>query len=119
VAGLVSVWLDPDFDADQRVFYYARVLEIPTPPWYLYDMVDMASMCLKARRWSIRNAPTRRPSGTRQRTQDERGTAAILPLPGTFVIRLWFRRTVYAPVAQTRIPARPSGTDARAATQSF
>ena len=21
----------------QRAFYYTRVLEIPTPPWYLYD----------------------------------------------------------------------------------
>lgn len=36
-AELVSVWKDPDFDAGERAFYYARVLEIPTPPWYLYD----------------------------------------------------------------------------------
>lgn len=36
---LVSVWSDPDFDANERAFYYARVLEIPTPPWYLYDVV--------------------------------------------------------------------------------
>ena len=36
-AELITVWTDPDFDADERAFYYARVLEIPTPPWYLYD----------------------------------------------------------------------------------
>ncbi|PYG29256.1 DUF3604 domain-containing protein [Pelagimonas varians] len=36
---LITVWSDPDFDANERAFYYARVLEIPTPPWYLYDVV--------------------------------------------------------------------------------
>jgi len=38
-AELLAVWEDPEFDANQRAFYYARVLEIPTPPWYLYDVV--------------------------------------------------------------------------------
>ncbi len=34
---LATVWTDPDFDPNERAFYYVRVLEIPTPPWYLYD----------------------------------------------------------------------------------
>ncbi|WP_353405774.1 DUF3604 domain-containing protein [Pseudoteredinibacter isoporae] len=37
----VLLWSDPDFKAEQRAFYYVRVLEIPTPRHTLMDAVAM------------------------------------------------------------------------------
>lgn len=50
------VWHDPDFNPDQPAFYYARVLEIPTPRWTTYD----------AKRFAV-EAPDAAPRTTQQR----------------------------------------------------
>ena len=40
---LAAVWTDPDFDPKAKAFYYARVIEIPTPRWILYDKVRLGA----------------------------------------------------------------------------
>jgi hypothetical protein len=64
---LITVWKDPDFDANQRAFYYARVLEIPTPRWTTYD----------AKRFGVQPLP-----GTTMTLQERAYTSPIWYMPG-------------------------------------
>ena len=36
-AELSALWKDPEFKADQKAFYYVRVIEVPSPRWTAYD----------------------------------------------------------------------------------
>jgi hypothetical protein len=63
---LISVWKDPDFDPKQRAFYYARVIEIPTPRWTAYD----------AKRFGVKPLP-----GTTMTLQERAYTSPIWYTP--------------------------------------
>jgi hypothetical protein len=65
---LIAVWQDPAFDPGQRAFYYARVLEIPTPRWTAYD----------AKRFGVQPLP-----GTSMTLQERAYTSPIWYTPET------------------------------------
>jgi hypothetical protein len=50
---LLTVWRDPAFNPGERAFYYARVLEIPTPRWTAYDAKRFGVQALPGTRMTI------------------------------------------------------------------
>ncbi len=63
---LKTVWSDPEFDSSLHAFYYARVLEIPTPRWTLIQAVKAGIPPPDIVPSRGRNAPGVRRSGTRR-----------------------------------------------------
>ncbi|GKS59344.1 hypothetical protein YTPLAS18_28710 [Nitrospira sp.] len=63
---LIAVWKDPEFNPALRAFYYARVLEIPTPRWTAYD----------AKRFGVKPNP-----GTRMVIQERAYTSPVWYTP--------------------------------------
>jgi hypothetical protein len=53
---LSVLWQDPEFDSSQAAFYYARVLQIPTPRHSLYDVLALNN-----------DADSRRPDSIQER----------------------------------------------------
>ena len=63
---LMAVWSDSDFDPKEKAFYYARVIEIPTPRWVVYDKVRLGAEI---------------PEGTELTTQERAYTSPIWYTP--------------------------------------
>jgi len=63
---LMAHWQDPDFDPQQRAFYYVRVIEIPKPRWTAYDAKFFDVMM---------------PEGTAMKVQDRAYTSPIWYTP--------------------------------------
>ena len=63
---LSAVWTDPDFDPKEKAFYYARIIEIPTPRWVVYDKVRLGAEI---------------PEGTELTTQERAYTSPIWYTP--------------------------------------
>lgn len=83
-AELKAVWTDPDFDPTLNAFYYARVLEIPTPRW----------STIQARQLGMAPPATAKTMGVEH------------PVPQTVQERAWSSPIWYSPADKLRKNAK-------------
>jgi hypothetical protein len=81
---LKAVWTDPDFDPTLQTFYYARVLEIPTPRW----------STIQARKLGMAPPTTAKTMGVEY------------PVPPTVQERAWSSPIWYSPADELRKDAK-------------
>ena len=79
---LKTVWTDPEFDPSLHAFYYARVLEIPTPRWTTIQAKQARRRAARRRaRHASRSARGARRSGTRRAPRRARAPSRAPPSP--------------------------------------
>ena len=115
-AELHTVWRDPEFNPNSRAFYYARVLEIPTPRWTLYDAVRYKvkppeGAALKAQERAYSSRPRRHGAcdgpGGQRRHFHHRALSAMLaaarPMAASVGVRRWLWSATARRCSTTRI----------------
>jgi hypothetical protein len=78
---LKAVWTDPEFDPSLHAFYYARVLEIPTPRWTTIQAAKLGVAPPDMVPPRFRNARGARRSGTRRTPRRARMPSRARPWP--------------------------------------
>jgi hypothetical protein len=132
---LKTVWTDPDFDPSLHAFYYARVLEIPTPRWTTIQAKqlgiappDVVAATLQERAWTspIWYAPSpaaakAAPRGTTVAELTTQGAAQLTDAQLRALIvekSIWFQNTVTGGRYMIIYGALGQGGDAKGITPS-
>ncbi len=132
---LKTVWTDPEFDPSLHAFYYARVLEIPTPRWTTIQAAklgvappDVVSATIQERAWGSPIWYT--PSAEARKTAELGPTVAELMAKGAVALNddqlkslvveksVWLQNTVTGDKYMIIYGALGKGPDATPLTPS-